>query len=60
MTFEMIKRTLRGKIMWDDTEETYHLQQKYVDIGLCEPFWEDFEGLNVIITVEVISKEGVE
>jgi hypothetical protein len=49
------KEGLVGIVVYNETEDSFQLEQKYVDVGLCEPLWQDFEGKKVKITIEVLN-----
>ena len=45
---------LTGKVELNESEESYQLNVGMFDIGLCEPFWQEFEGKWINIKIEIL------
>jgi hypothetical protein len=47
---------LKGTVVYNEDEDSYQLRLPNFDIGLCNPFWDDYEGKLVKIKIEVIQE----
>jgi len=53
---EMFEKGMMGRVIYDDVEDSYQLEQRYMNIGLF-PIWEEFEGKKVKITIQVLGDD---